>query len=289
MTVLNDQDQGGAQATAQTAKDEASGVAGHAKQAAGDLTQTSAEQAKEVASEAKRQARDLAGEARQQLKDQSGQQRQRAASSLRTVGDELRQMADRSETGGLGAELARQASDRAQAFANRIENTEPGDFLEEVRSFARQRPGVFLLGAALAGVAVGRLTRGAIEAHQDDSNGSRPSPTELSTAGGGYDTGYTGTGTGLGAGYATGDLGTTTAGAYDAGAGTSTSYGTGGAYGTGSESYTGTTATDPADTGVLDTGFGDTGVTAAGGDTRVSDRDPYDVEPPLVDEPRRDL
>ncbi len=39
--------------------------------------------------------------------------------------------------------------------------------------FARRRPGAFLLGAALAGVAVGRLTRGAVDAARSDSG---PSP-----------------------------------------------------------------------------------------------------------------
>jgi hypothetical protein len=62
-------------------------------------------------------------------------------------------------------EVARQASERARTVASCLEEREPGDLLDEVRRFARRKAGVFLAGAALAGVVVGRLTRGAIAAH----------------------------------------------------------------------------------------------------------------------------
>jgi hypothetical protein len=51
-----------------------------------------------------------------------------------------------------------------------LQNREPAELLEEVRSFARRKPGLFLLGAAAAGVLAGRLTSGVKAAHSD--NGS---------------------------------------------------------------------------------------------------------------------
>jgi hypothetical protein len=173
MSVLNEQ-QGDQPSTTQTAKQEAAGVADRAKEAAGGVVSTSTEQAKEVAGEAQRQARDLAAEARQQLRTQASDQRQKAVTSLHSFGDELGQMAERSEQSGVGTELARQASRRAHDVANYLDTHEPGDLLDEVRAFARRRPGTFLLGAALAGVVVGRLTRGAVAARREDT-GEAPS------------------------------------------------------------------------------------------------------------------
>jgi hypothetical protein len=64
----------------------------------------------------------------------------------------------------LATELTREASGRIHDWAGWLESREPADLLDEIREFARRRPGVFLLGAALAGVAAGRLTRGAVAA-----------------------------------------------------------------------------------------------------------------------------
>ena len=47
-----------------------------------------------------------------------------------------------------------------ESFAGKLQNREPAELLDEVRSFARRKPGLFLLGAAAAGVVAGRLTRG---------------------------------------------------------------------------------------------------------------------------------
>jgi hypothetical protein len=38
-----------------------------------------------------------------------------------------------------------------------------------LRTFARRRPGAFLAGCAVLGVVAGRLTRGVVAAHSDDS------------------------------------------------------------------------------------------------------------------------
>jgi hypothetical protein len=50
-----------------------------------------------------------------------------------------------------------------------LQNREPAQLLDDVRSFARRKPGLFLLGAAAAGVLAGRLTSGVKAAHSDTS------------------------------------------------------------------------------------------------------------------------
>jgi hypothetical protein len=131
-----------------------------ARDAGGQVAQTATDQAKGVVTETGRQARDLLGEAQGQARDQASVQQQNAAQQLRTVAGELHEMVAKGGQSGLATEVARQAADRMEGAASWLEQREPGDLLEGVRDFARRRPGAFLVGAAVAGLAVGRLTRG---------------------------------------------------------------------------------------------------------------------------------
>ncbi len=157
------------QPTTQVARDEATDVGRTAADAGRQVAGTAAEQAANVAQEMKTQARDLLGEARGQVQDQARAGQQKAADGIRALSQELREMADGSQQSGTVSEVARQAAERADGLADWLGRREPRDLVEEVRSFARRRPGAFLLGAAVAGVVVGRLTRGAVDAARADS------------------------------------------------------------------------------------------------------------------------
>lgn len=154
--------------TTQVAKEEANNLARTAADSGGQVGQTAGEQAKRVADETRRQARDLAREGRQQLADQARQGQQKAAGGLRTLADQLQEMSEKSDGSGLAPEVVRQASERTRGLASWLDEREPGALLDEVRAFARRKPGLFLAGATIAGVLVGRLTRGAVEAARDD-------------------------------------------------------------------------------------------------------------------------
>lgn len=169
-------------------KDKAAESAEAGKQAAGEVAQTAAEHAKEVAQEAQSQARNLVGEARDQLRTHAGDQHRNAVSNLRSLGDELHSMAANSQDGGgVATEFVGQAADRAHGVADWLDGRQPEDLLDELRRFARRRPGAFLAGALVGGVLAGRLTRGAVAAHSDDSaasdspDGDRPLPGPGST------------------------------------------------------------------------------------------------------------
>ena len=136
------------------------------------VASTAADQLGNVASESASQARNLLAEAQSQVRDQASTQKDRAAGSLHTLGDELRSMSDGTAAGtqpGLATDLARQAAEKVQGLATWLEAREPGDLLDEVRGLARRKPGTFLLGAAVAGLLAGRLTRGAVEAKREDN------------------------------------------------------------------------------------------------------------------------
>ena len=163
------------QPTSQVARDEAGGVARTAADAGRQVAGTAAEQAKTVAQEATAQARDLAGEARGQVQQQARNGQQKATDGIHALSAELREMAGSGAQQGTVSEVARQVADRADRLADWLGEREPGDLVEEVRAFARRRPGMFLTGAALAGVVVGRLTRGAVDAARSES-GTGPIP-----------------------------------------------------------------------------------------------------------------
>jgi len=179
--------------TTDIAKDQAKSVASDAKQGGQQVAQTAREQTQEVASEARDQARQLYQQVRGEFGDQAANQHQRAASGLRTLGDELGSMARGSEQSGVASDLANQASERVNALAGWLESREPGDVLAEVTSFARRKPGTFLAAAAAVGFLGGRLTRGlAAESDMGDSSGTphpRGSGTDFSSGGTGYNPG----------------------------------------------------------------------------------------------------
>lgn len=130
------------------------------KEAGQHVAGVAKDQAGNVAAEAKSQAKDLLGQGREQLREQAAQQQDRLATGLHSLSRELGSMAGSSTEQGLAADLAREASDRARSVASWLETREPGQLIEELRSFARERPGAFLGLAAAAGVLAGRLGRG---------------------------------------------------------------------------------------------------------------------------------
>lgn len=174
--------------TRDVAKEEAKSTAQDAAQAGKQTAETAKQQAGEVVGEAKSQAQMLLSEAKDQLTSQGTAQQEKAASGLRSLADELTGMVngDVSQP-GLASDLARQASERVRSMADMLENRQPSELLDEVRRFARQRPGVFLLSAAAIGFIGGRLTRSvAAEAHDDGSGSSTGTYGSAPTTGTGY-------------------------------------------------------------------------------------------------------
>lgn len=146
-----------AQQAAGTAADEGKRVAGVAQ-----------DEAKRVTSEAKAQVRGLVDEATTQVDEQSKVQKTRLAETVRTFSDDLHTMTAQGDQSGAAAQLVQQLAEQARGLASHLDDREPRELLDDVRSFARRRPGSFILGSLVAGVVVGRLTRGA-KAAQDDS------------------------------------------------------------------------------------------------------------------------
>jgi hypothetical protein len=183
----------GTPSTTDVAKDEAKNVGQTAAQAGSQVASTAADQAKQVTQETKRQAQDMLAQGRSQLQEQARTGQQKAGEGLSGIAQQLRTMVEGGgETpSGPAADLVRQAGDKLEELAGWVQAREPGDLVNEVRAYARRRPGMFLLGAAVAGVVAGRLTTGVVAAHKDgdsSTGGQQLSGTGSPYAAGSYET-----------------------------------------------------------------------------------------------------
>jgi hypothetical protein len=173
---------GADQGTAGVVKDQAADLGQNAVQAGKHAADTAKEQASAVTAEAARQGKDLARQAQSELAAQASQQQQRLAGSLHALGNELASMASRSENPGVATDLVHQAAGTTRHVASWLEDREPGQLLEDVKTFARQRPGLFIALAAGVGVAAGRLTRGLADGGSDDAPAPvQPAPVQEET------------------------------------------------------------------------------------------------------------
>jgi len=159
----------------QTAKHEASDLKDTAKNEAGHVAETAKGEAKAVAAEVKYQAKDLYAQTQRELSDQARVQQQRLASGLHSVSRELDSMTANAENPGVATDLLRQGSQRLSSAGTWLSDRDPSSVLAEVKSFARRKPGTFIIGAAILGIVAGRLTRAlasnASDERQNANNG----------------------------------------------------------------------------------------------------------------------
>jgi hypothetical protein len=150
----------GQTSTADTAKEQATHLKDKATEAGGHLLGEAKGEAAAVTHEARRQLGDLWSQARSEVSGQASTQQSRLAGGLASVGGQLTQMADAPDEQNLATDIAREIGARVTSVGRWLEEHGPDEALDEVRSFARRRPGTFLVLAAGAGVVLGRLTRG---------------------------------------------------------------------------------------------------------------------------------
>ena len=173
------QDRTGDHSTAEPTPSQADGAS--ASQRAADLAGTSAAAGQHVAgvaadevhrvgSETKQQATDLYRQTQSELSDQAAAQQKRVASGIRSLGDEFSSMAESSQAQGVASDLAHQAATRAAGIADWLDQRDPGALLDELKGYARRRPGTFIAIAAVAGIVAGRLTRGVIADKKDNTD-----------------------------------------------------------------------------------------------------------------------
>jgi hypothetical protein len=149
-----------ASATAELAKERAGAVAGTATDQAMQVVDSAKEQAGQLRDQVSVQGREVIQTATSAIKEQGRAQTEQVATTVRHWADQSRALADgRPDEAGQLADYMGQAANRATEVAERLEQRGFDGVIVDVQSFARRRPGAFLLGAAVAGFGVGRLLR----------------------------------------------------------------------------------------------------------------------------------
>lgn len=181
---------------ASEAAGEAQQVASSAAERGGALLQQAAGDARQLAETVKSRAGDVTGEvlgsgrtlvddARSQLQSEARALPERMASTFRGLGEEVQALAEgrpdeaptlsqyvwRAADGFYGA------ADRLYSAAEDIQERGFSGVLEDVQSFARRRPGAFLLGAAVLGFGVGRYVKAEAAERKEQQQDSQPALT----------------------------------------------------------------------------------------------------------------
>ncbi|MFE9708266.1 hypothetical protein [Streptomyces sp. NPDC005930] len=163
--------QSGTGATKQKVRTETSATADQAKQAAGQVAGTAADQARAVAGEARQQAGSVLEDLRSRAMSEAEGQTKRAAGQLRQWASDLSGLAAHARDDSPARGLVTHAADTGTRAADYLEEQGVEGLVGDLQHFARRRPGAFLGGALLAGLAVGRLAKATGSASGADGRG----------------------------------------------------------------------------------------------------------------------
>ena len=163
-------------AVRETAGQEGSAVAQHARQAAGEVRSTAREQVGQVAQEATGQAKHVVHDMRERVASEAEEQARKVSRQIDRIADELGTMADGSGPDSLTAGALRQVSDAGRQAARYLDERGARGLLDTAQDFARRKPGTFLIGAAVAGFLVARAAKSLNGADQPQSRQPQPQP-----------------------------------------------------------------------------------------------------------------
>ncbi len=191
------------QQVASTAKQQSQRVASTAKAQGQQVLRSTADQASQVATTAKEQAAEVASHASEQvgnlLEETKTRIEEQVATGASRLGEQLQRLGEEAlalSDGRPGeaptvqgyvkraADTLLDAADRAYGLSEDVQIRGIGGALSDVQTFARRRPGVFLLGAAAVGVVAGRAVRAA-KAEDPESTETPVLPRRAGTTRGG--------------------------------------------------------------------------------------------------------
>ncbi|MCE6995247.1 hypothetical protein LZG04_10550 [Saccharothrix sp. S26] len=161
-------------AVRETAGQEGTAVAQHARQAAGEVGSTARDQVGQVAHEATGQAKHVVRDMRERVATEAEEQARRVSRQIDRIADELGTMADGSGPDSLTAGALRQVSDAGRQAARYLDERGARGLLDSAQDFARRKPGTFLIGAAVAGFLVARAAKSMSGSDQSQSRQPQP-------------------------------------------------------------------------------------------------------------------
>ena len=138
----------------------------------GQATEQAKQQSLQLAQQARQQASNLASRGSEQAKSQLASQKHNASQRLTPIQSALRETAQQLRNQGQGevGDYAEKAADQVERFSTYLRQTEVDEIMEEVRGFARRRPGLFLGSAAAVGFFATRFLKSSSEEASSSSS-----------------------------------------------------------------------------------------------------------------------
>ena len=131
----------------------------------GQAAEQAKQQSQQLAHQARQQASELASRGTEQAKSQLASQKHNASQRMVPIQSALRESAQQLRKQGQGqvGDYAEKAADQVERFSTYLRQTEVDEIMDEVRGFARRRPGLFLGSAAAVGFFATRFLKSTSE------------------------------------------------------------------------------------------------------------------------------
>lgn len=137
------------------------------------------DKATNLATQARDQAADLAHQAQAEAKHKLDEQKANAAAQLQDIAKAIHQTGDQiSQQNPTLAHYTRRLADQMESASSYLSDQELKDILNDVQSFARQRPEVFIGGAFALGVVIARFLK---SSNSQTNTMNEPQPSYLPT------------------------------------------------------------------------------------------------------------
>jgi len=145
----------------------------------GQAAEQAKQQSQQLASQARQQASELASRGTEQAKSQLANQKHNASQRLTPIQSALRESAQQLRNQGQGqvGDYAEKAADQVERFSTYLRQTEVDENADEVRGFARRRPGLFLGSAAAVGFFATRFLKSSSSSSSSSAGYSYSAPT----------------------------------------------------------------------------------------------------------------
>jgi hypothetical protein len=149
----------------------------------GQVAEQAKQQPQQLAQQARQQASELATRGTKQAKSQLASQKHNASQRLTTVQSALRETGHQLRNQGQGpvAGYVERAADQAERLSTYLRETDVDEIIDEVRSVARRRPGLFLGSAAAIGFFATRFLKSSSGEATSAGDGYSATPTSAST------------------------------------------------------------------------------------------------------------
>ena len=145
-------------------------------------TEQARQQGQQLARQARQQTSELANRGTEQLKSQLANQKHNAAQRLRPVQTALQETAQQLRNQGQGSvgQYADRAADQVERFSTYLGERDVDQIMDEVRTLARRRPGLFLGSAAAIGFFATRFLKSSSEEQGSSAGDGSGVPTTTS-------------------------------------------------------------------------------------------------------------